>query len=173
MFIDDDVLIPINAFQLLQEADKDIISGITYIRGYPYPPMVFKWEYGDGFYYRDCLEHVDNNGLIQCDAVGFSCVLIKVSLLLKMRPPFFITAQNHTEDVYFCIRAIEQFPETTIYAHSLVQTEHILGSETIHTSNLQFRKNYDLEICPELKKQENKSVDRGQEYLNAVLANEI
>ena len=43
LFIDDDVLLPFNAVQRLIEADKDIIAGVTYIRGYPYHPMIFNF----------------------------------------------------------------------------------------------------------------------------------
>src|SRR5262245_19708245 len=40
-FIDDDVLLPWGAIEKLLEADKDIIAGVTLIRGFPYHPMIF------------------------------------------------------------------------------------------------------------------------------------
>ena len=45
MFIDDDVLLDhtVDTTKLLVEADKDIVAGVTLIRGYPYHPMIFNF----------------------------------------------------------------------------------------------------------------------------------
>jgi len=46
MFVDDDVLVPENCIEILYEAmkaqDLGVIAGVTYVRGYPFNPMIFQ-----------------------------------------------------------------------------------------------------------------------------------
>lgn len=136
MFVDDDVIIEPGVLKSLLDADKDIVAAETYIRGYPYPPMFFKFgpERKSSYYY-EFKDHVGPDGLVECDAVGFSCVLIKCELLRKLVPPYFVTGEGFTEDVFFCIKAKAQLPETTIYTDTKQPTGHILTSEAIHPVN--------------------------------------
>ena len=136
LFLDDDVLVPPSgALERLIKADKDVIAGVTLIRGYPYHPMIFNFMErlisNDGtkiHYVDDYMERADpESGLLECDAVGFSFCLIKVSLLRKLQPPFFITGENHTEDVYFCNKARIEVPGTKIWVDTKVLTSHILA----------------------------------------------
>src|SRR5687767_11134475 len=75
MFIDDDVLVPFDAFHKLVKHDKDIIAGVTIIRGYPFHPMIFNFseEYKENSYVMDFKGKADpETGLLECHAVGFS-----------------------------------------------------------------------------------------------------
>ena len=103
-FVDDDVQIPWDSFFRLASHDKDIIAGVTHIRGYPFHPMIFKdnTKKSKSNYMDDYADHADKKGLVKCDAVGFSCCLIKTDLVRKMSQPYCITGSNHTEDIYFC-----------------------------------------------------------------------
>ncbi len=153
LFLDDDVIVP-PPFKFLERMisyNKDILAGITIIRGYPFHPMVFKEgpDYPESFY-DDYKDHKDEEGLVECDAVGFSLCLIKVDLLRKMRPPYFITGPNHTEDIYFCKRAKEQVPGTKIYADPSIETGHILGSEIVEPNSIKFWKQLEEDRNPEL-----------------------
>lgn len=154
-FIDDDVLVPsTNVFKMLQEADKDIVAGVTLVRGYPFHPMLFDFSRSqeETHYVDNYMELADKEtGLIKVDAVGFSCCLIKVSLLRKMTPPFFITADHHTEDIYFCQKAKRQFPDVTIYGHTGVLTQHLLGSEMVGPHNREALMTFEETLNPELK----------------------
>lgn len=158
LFIDDDVLIPLDTVKMLVAADKDVIAGVTLIRGYPYHPMIFNF-YGQ-IIDKDHRGHfIDNykerahpeTGLLECDAVGFSCCLIKTSVLKKLRPPYFITGEHQTEDVYFCMRAKAEIPGTSIWVQTKLVTAHILGSEIIEPDNLTARLAFDEAQDPGLK----------------------
>jgi hypothetical protein len=145
MFIDDDVLIPYDVLQTLLDDDKDIIAGWTIIRGHPYKNMFF--TYGpneDG--HRNLIAtpdgKFDENAVIDVDAVGFSCVLIKTELIKKVPPPYFVTGTYNTEDVYFCVKARHYVPECTISVDCRVKTGHILGSELIAPWNKENYKHY-------------------------------
>lgn len=148
MFIDDDVLIPKNAYELLKNADKDIVEGLVYLRGYPFNTMAFKElpSYEGKLmlgYYNDWEENLDADGLVKLMAVGFSCCLIKVDVLRALEPPFFITGTNNTEDVYFCLRTRELEPKPTIYLEPKVKCGHMLNPEPIEydTRDLQLAYN--------------------------------
>ncbi len=116
MFIDDDMLIHPNTLSSLIKADLDIVMAHTYIRGFPFNVMSFKSDGKGGLrYFNDFIEHIDENGIYLCDAVGFAVCLIKVKLLKEMEMPFFVTGTGHTEDIYFCCKArAEVSPDVNI-----------------------------------------------------------
>ena len=97
LFIDDDVQVPPNTYELLYETASQrnaaVVSGVTYVRSYPFNPMVFKWEgYKESdFHFIDFLNYTDESGIVEVDAVGFSCALISVKILKQLPPPFFVT----------------------------------------------------------------------------------
>lgn len=152
LFIDDDVLVPFNAVKRLMDANKDIIAGVTPIRGYPYHPMIFDFIgpqlAADGrVHYVDDYEEravkFGQDGLLPCDAVGFSCCLIKTKVLRGLKPPYFITGENCTEDVWFCNKAKIERPGTEVWVDTKVKTAHILGDDIIEPDNLEHRKAFD------------------------------
>ncbi len=162
MFIDDDVLVPKAAFNTLVdhlEKDRaDIVSGVTLIRGYPYHPMIFDFGRKENHFVDNYEELQDpETHLVKCDAVGFSTVMMKVSLLRQLTPPYFITGERHTEDVYFCQKAKRQVPEVKIFADASVVTGHLLNPEAIGPYNKKLRKVYDETENPELLDAENRA----------------
>lgn len=165
MFIDDDVCIPDNAFRKLISHGKNVVGGLTYIRSYPFDPMIFDFERSkkklDSFFMRDFKERIDENGLVECNAIGFSCVLISVDLIKKIPPPYFVTGVNHTEDVYFCKKVKDNFPEEKIFVDPSIETSHKLGTEFVDNTNVQFWREY----AEKFKADEITSYDRGDEYL--------
>lgn len=166
MFIDDDVLLPFNAYTRLKANDKDICAGWTVIRGYPFPNMFFK-DVGDGD-----LEHyndvpLDSKELIRVGAIGCSCVLIKCELFKKIPPPYFVTGTGHTEDVYFCLKARKYIPDVGIYVDPLVKTPHLLSPEAVTPENKEFLKTYFENSYPEYA-QKPAEKDRGIVYLTSI-----
>jgi len=144
-FLDDDMVIDPRTLDSLIVADRDIVMAHSYIRGYPYRPMCFKWKEKDAevpsleyFETDEELESLkDANGIVgekHIAAVGFTCTLIKTSLLLKLNPPFFITNPHGmgTEDVYFCMRAkAEVGKDVSIAVDMKYPTTHLGERESI------------------------------------------
>jgi len=150
LFIDDDVLVPIDTLGHLIACDSDIAAGWTLIRGYPYKNMFFKYTDDGKHTLTNWQDPVKNDrGLYDCDAVGFSCCLIKVDLLKKVEQPYFVTGPFNTEDIYFCIKAKHQFPETTIVVDPKVLTSHILGLEAIDPLTRDAYKRYFETLYPD------------------------
>lgn len=156
LFIDDDVLLPFNAVQRLLAADKDIIAGVTLIRGYPYHPMIFNFmgpqlaADGRTHFVDDYTQLADKqSGLLECDAVGFSLCLIKSRVIRELKPPYFITIDGKcTEDVYFCNKAKLERPGTQVWVDTQVHTAHILGDDIIEPMNLSARLEFEESVNP-------------------------
>lgn len=177
MFIDDDVIIPLDIFDKLQKADKDIIAGWTLIRGYPYDNMYFEFKDAtDGPAGRQLVASKDTkreDRIIPVDAVGFSTALIKVSLLKKIPPPWFVTGPTNTEDIYFCLKARQYVKDVTIAVDKSVETAHVLGPEFIAPWNREDYSNYIMKQDPSTGKKDippflEESGDRGEEYVKMV-----
>ena len=139
MFIDDDVIVHPDTFKSLYECNLDIVMAHTYIRGYPYPPMAFKFnDNGELPYFKNYKDFIDSSGIYACDAVGFSCVLIKTWLFKTIPPPYFITGSANTEDIYFCLKAKDVIGESvTIGVDTKVPTAHRVDNYYITEENVE------------------------------------
>lgn len=116
-----------------------------------------------------CL-HSPLQTLVQMDAIGFSCCLIKTDVLNLLTPPYFVTGSHHTEDVYFCIKAQEELiPPPTIFMHTGVQCGHLLNPEPIEwRTRKRFLDFFTPEI--EMEKQKKEESPRGMSYIERCLA---
>ncbi len=165
MFIDDDVVIDLDAWKKLVDTNKDVVAGVTYIRGYPFNPMIFDFSEGREHCYMDEYpSRIAEDGLVYCDAVGFSCVLIRVELLKKLEPPYFLTGPNFTEDVYFCKKAKMIFPSLEICVHPGVETAHGLGNDYIVPGEVELWKAFN-EVRQNIKKNGKIPDDRGTDFV--------
>lgn len=170
-FYDDDVFVPSSAFGKLvklMDADKEIaiVSGLTYIRKYPYKPMLFRSMENEGLApYDDFEDHVEN-GILAKDlgAVGFSCVLLRVSYLKDLTPPYCITGSRNTEDVYLCHRVRKHYPNAKVVCDTTIDTGHLVERYFVQDSNVQDLRKYEEVINGATKPQE----DRGIEYAESI-----
>jgi hypothetical protein len=172
LFVDDDVIVPLDCLDKLIAADADIAAGWTIIRGWPFENMFFKYDDKGGLlkYAGNEGDFVLNDkGLIECDAVGFSCCLIKVDLLRKMPPAYFVTGTHNTEDIYFCMKARQYAPDCKIVVDPTVKTAHIVGVETITPDNRDAYKTFYSSLYPdECKPADEGNGDRGDDYLKRI-----
>jgi hypothetical protein len=160
LFIDDDVLVPIDTLGQLLSCDADIAAGWTLIRGYPYKNMFFKYMDEARTALTNWQDPVKaEDGFFHVDAVGFSCCLIKMSHVKRVTQPYFITGPYNTEDIYFCIKSLKEHPDTKIVVHPGVLTSHILGLEAIDPLTRDAYKTYFETLYPEAIK----SIDKPEE----------
>ena len=107
-FLDYDVLPPADALTRLIARDTPMVGGLYFTKAKPPWPLVLTgghstmdWTPGD---------------LVQVDATGMGCMLLRVDLLEKLEPPWFDTGASltdegrewHTEDTYFFKRVREE-----------------------------------------------------------------
>lgn len=168
LFVDDDVLVPFDAYKKLKDRDKDVVAAWTIIRGYPFENMFFKWDEKHTWLIKPKDVEVPEDGLLEVDAIGCSCVLIKVELLKKIPPPYFLTGSNHTEDVFFCMRAKQYVPDCGIYVDLHIKTAHILGANIVTPDNAQFWRTFEELDNPGLVENKDANPDRGEEYLKRI-----
>lgn len=148
LMVDDDVVIPEDAVIKLLECEADLASACV--------PM--NWTCGrnnrvvldvssDGVTWEpDWFE-----GIIDCYAVGFGCVLFSRRLLEAMEPPYFELPFTHkpqqktqelqeiprmTEDTIFCDR-VRKIPGMTIRAHGEIRCSHHTKIDLAHCLNHQ------------------------------------
>lgn len=147
LIIDDDVLLPVmrrpqkDWLDLLIDAKADIVAGDVLIRGYPFNHMLFKWDKSHTGLYQ--MPNVPKKlGLIDVDAVGFSLCLIKTDLLKRLTKPYFLTGPNNTEDIYFCLKAQEEYKQVKIKADTRIKCGHLLWDEVISPDNKENYANY-------------------------------
>lgn len=109
--IDDDMVAPDNLFELLFSDDKNIVAPLAFTRNFPHKPVMYSCIEGwDPVIQK---EHFTNYAvmkypkekLVQCDAVGFGAVLIKVETLKAMDQPWFMNPNTTGEDINFCYQA--------------------------------------------------------------------
>lgn len=169
LFLDDDVIVPapFDFLTKLMALDADITAGDVIIRGYPFDHMLFRHPGGKKERGLKTLARLPKQrGPYPVDAVGFSLALIKVELLKKMSLPFFITGLRNTEDVYFCLKAREEHPETTIMADTSIMCGHILWPEIMDSLNKKnYKKYYELQFGK--GQQDEEAENRGEKYLRS------
>lgn len=102
LFLDSDMELPVDLIDRLFAHKKDVVSALAFSRGYPHDPMTYR-EWKVGAYYRSRL----TGGLIDVDATGCACLLIKTDVFNKIEKPWFdFSVYKGTEckgeDIVFC-----------------------------------------------------------------------
>ncbi len=106
--IDDDMLAPPNLFELLVRHNVDIVAPLAFTRQWPHKPVIYNLEDGydptthQSFYTNYIVSRYPKNQLVECDAVGFGAVLIKIECFKKMKQPWLMTTSGAGEDIHFC-----------------------------------------------------------------------
>jgi len=138
IFIDDDMQLPKDTFQKLYEAsiNYDILAAFNYIRGYPFKIMAYKFDLMHEK--RRRLINLSENDIpkplgsvVPCDAIGTAVCLIKTRCFIDTPTPWFLTGKHGTEDIYFCLKAKDYWPDLKIGMHTGVVTGHLLDPEII------------------------------------------
>lgn len=188
LFIDDDMILHEMTFQSLveniQRPNVDIVMALTYIRGYPFHPMHFICrdkeikEINALDFYDDFEKDIDpKTYLVEVDAIGCACVLIKCDLIKKLEPPYFVTTPHHTEDVYFCMKAKRTLGRNNvhIYVDCGVPTTHMGNKMEYNHKTVKYFKDMYEAMVPEAKKirekkpgEQEPEIDRGDSYLKSI-----
>lgn len=127
--LDDDIwgIRPGDVIKLL-DADKDFISGVMFIRGFPYsrcafrkvnPKMTLLECERKG---RDALMEVDGTGIQEADLTAFPFTLFKVSLFTKIKYPFFDINDPSSPDAQLCQKCTNL--GVKIFVHMDIQINH-------------------------------------------------
>lgn len=87
LFLDDDVLPKADLLSKLLNHNKDLVTGLYFMRNYPHRPIIFDYADEEG----KCRWHYLSEGeigLIEVVATGLGCILIKTDVFRNMEEPW-------------------------------------------------------------------------------------
>lgn len=115
---DDMVLPPGMATYLLDVMEKhpeiDVLAPLAFMRSDPHYAVMYNVVEGydsnrhQAYYFNQFVKNYPKDKLVECDAVGFGASCIRVSLLRRMKEPYFMSTTNTGEDIWFCVNAKQQ-----------------------------------------------------------------
>jgi len=101
LFVDSDMVVPVDMLARLVDADKDIVSALAFKRTPGYEPCIFsECNEQEATFYLDYPK-----GLIEIEGVGMACTLIKRRVFEAVPEPWFFPHKTLGEDLSFCVRA--------------------------------------------------------------------
>lgn len=117
-WLDSDMIPEDDTLEKLIKSEKDIVGALCYTRNPPYKPVLRKLEKIGSAYNFEFVDTVEKNKLVETDATGFGCLLMKTDVLKKISEkssPLFEFSEMITpsgtkylsEDILFCIKAKE------------------------------------------------------------------
>ena len=131
LHFDDDIwgVEPGDIIKLLN-ADKDFISAVMYVRGFPYSRCAFnkvpecknKTLFECEKIGRHTLEEVDGAGVVPVDLTAFPYTLIKTEVYTKMKYPWFDVLCPESPDAQFCQKCADVGVQP--YVHMDIQISH-------------------------------------------------
>ena len=134
-FVDSDVWVPTDSLTKLVQHSKDICSGLYFKRKAPFYPLLMDRELGTNFY-KQRIQYPED--LIEVDACGAGCLLVKRGVLEKLKEPWFLEPDGKTsDDIYFC--EIAKKAGYKIFVEARIKCRHV--TEMIVTEET-FKKAY-------------------------------
>jgi hypothetical protein len=145
-FVDDDMICPDDMFLRLykstQKSGADVICPLAFTRNEPYKPVLYASIEGydavnrSDYFINNVVMNYPRNKLVEADACGFGAALIKVAILRKIEPPYFMCSSGTGEDILFCYKVRKAggrvFMDTTFnighLGHPQVITEDFVDS---------------------------------------------
>lgn len=146
---DDDCLPPPEAIQKLiahHEAGKPMVSGLGYMRGFPYTPTLARYFdegatliedpiTGDiqlsGFTWLE--QEAVSGEVVSVDFCGMPITLVGRDVLLKLERPFFqnwLEGGSTTHDVYFCRKVRDA--GVSIYVDTTIDCGHLVAQPIVN-----------------------------------------
>jgi hypothetical protein len=130
LFIDDDMICPMDLFEKLYRHDVDVVAPLAFMRMPPHSPVMYRVEDGYDplqrmeYYTTHVVKNYPKNRLVECDAVGFGAALIKTDVLRRMPQPWFMSTTRSGEDLWFCYKA-KKDAGARIFMDTSVKLGHI------------------------------------------------
>lgn len=135
LMMDNDMLYPIDFVECMlldmeQHPEIDILAPLAFMRNKPYFAVMYMTHDGydpethQPYFISEFVKNYPKNKLVECDAVGFGAVLIRMSLIKKMKPPYFMSTAGSGEDIWFCHTAKEK-ADARIFMDTRIKLAHL------------------------------------------------
>ena len=105
---DSDMVVPIEALDVMSGYDLPFVSGYTTYKKYPFTPVASvrsgtkEWQGQEVPAYRNITGWEPNTGIYECDATGAAALCLRRDLLEAIAEPWFVHEGAGGEDYYFC-----------------------------------------------------------------------
>ena len=109
--VDDDMLVMPDLFERLIKHNVDVVAALAFTRHHPHKPVIYRVNKGfdkkakKDYFVNSVVTDYPKDELVQCDAVGFGAVLIKVDVFRGMPKDWFMSTCPAGEDILFCHNA--------------------------------------------------------------------
>jgi len=107
LFLDDDMIIPPNAVEILLQHNKDVTGLLAFKRKEPFWPVIYKKDESNPDRLITVFDY--EKGLLPVDATGCACMMIKMDVFRNLKFPWFKFEEDEEhpgemlgEDFYFC-----------------------------------------------------------------------
>lgn len=138
---DDDMLLPIDTVERLltdmeEHPEMDIVAPLAFMRNPPHYAVIyttiegFDQESHQPYFINNFVKDYPKDTLVECDAVGFGGVLIKMDLVKKLKPPYFFSTTGSGEDIYFCMKSRNE-AGARIFMDTRVKLGHLSAPKII------------------------------------------
>ena len=113
---DDDMLLPIDMVErMIDDVEKnpeiDVLAPLAHMRNAPHYAVIYTTTEGYDdkahapYFVNNFVKNYPKDKLVECDAVGFGAVMIKMEMVRRITPPYFFSTTGSGEDIYFCMKA--------------------------------------------------------------------
>lgn len=132
---DDDMLLPPDlVLRFLEDMEAhpyiDVLAGLAFMRSAPHYAVMYNVKEGydpvrrTDYYINHWVVDYPKNKLVECDAVGFGAVCIRLSMVRKMTEPYFMSTTGTGEDIFFCHNAKKQ-ANARIFMDTRIKVGHL------------------------------------------------
>lgn len=141
LMYDDDMLLPSSFLeQMIDDVEKhpeiDVLAPLAFMRNPPHYAVIYTTTEGydqklhQPYFFNNFVKNYPKNTLVECDAVGFGAVLIKMDMIRKMQAPYFMSTTGTGEDIFFCMKS-KQEAGARIFMDTRIKLGHLAKPKVI------------------------------------------
>lgn len=116
---DDDMVLPIDTVEFLlkdmeEHPEMDVVAPLAFMRNPPHYAVIYTVVEGydkdshQPYFINQFVKNYPKDTLVECDAVGFGGAMIRMSMVKKLKPPYFFSTTGSGEDIYFCMKSRQE-----------------------------------------------------------------
>lgn len=142
LMYDDDMMLPpdmaINMLKTMQERPEiDILGALAFMRSAPHKAVIYSVIEGydsvrhQDYYFNQFYENYPRDTVVECDAVGFGAVCIKLAMVRQgMKEPYFMSTTATGEDIWFCVKAKRE-AKARVFMDTRIKLGHIANAPIV------------------------------------------
>ncbi len=138
---DDDMVLPLDMVEAMlydmeEHPEIDVLAPLAFMRNPPHYAVMYTVEEGydavrhQQYYINQFVKNYPRNKLVECEAVGFGAVCIKMEMVKKMKAPYCFSTAGTGEDIFFCVNARKQ-AKARIFMDTRIKLGHLANPKVV------------------------------------------